>query len=45
MLLMIIVFCAFMFPFVVVIINSLKQKRDIIKEPVLLAVYDQRSFV
>lgn len=31
MLLMIIVFCAFMFPFVMVIINSLKQKRDIIK--------------
>ena len=28
MLLMIIVFCAFMFPFVMVIINSLKQKRD-----------------
>ena len=33
MLLMIIVFCAFMFPFVMVIINSLKQKRDIIKSP------------
>ena len=33
MLLMIIVFCAFMFPFVMVIINSLKQKRDIIKNP------------
>ena len=32
-LLMIIVFCAFMFPFVMVIINSLKQKRDIIKSP------------
>ena len=31
MLLMIIVFCAFMFPFVMVIINSLKQKRDIIR--------------
>ena len=30
---MIIVFCAFMFPFVMVIINSLKQKRDIIKSP------------
>ena len=29
MLLMIIVFCAFMFPFVMVIINSLKQKRDV----------------
>ena len=33
MLLMIIVFCAFMFPFAMVIINSLKQKRDIIKSP------------
>ena len=33
MLLMIIVFCAFMFPFVMVIINSLKQNRDSIKSP------------
>ena len=46
MLLMIIVFCAFMFPFVMVIINSLKQKRDIIKNPFsFITVYDQRSFV
>ena len=33
MLLMIIVFCAFMFPFVMVIINSLQHNRDIIKSP------------
>ncbi len=33
MALMIIVFAAYMFPFLMVIINSLKQKRDIIKSP------------
>ena len=33
MILLLLVFCAFMFPFVMVIINSLKQKRDIIKSP------------
>ena len=30
---MIIIFIAYMFPFIMVVINSLKQKRDIIKSP------------
>ena len=30
---MVVVFVAYMFPFVMVVINSLKQKRDIIKSP------------
>lgn len=31
--LLVIVFIAYMFPFLMVVINSLKQKRDIIKSP------------
>ena len=30
---LIVIFAAYMFPFVMVLINSLKQKRDIIKSP------------
>ncbi|MGN0393585.1 MAG: carbohydrate ABC transporter permease, partial [Bariatricus sp.] len=30
---LIIIFAAYMFPFLMVVINSLKQKRDIIKSP------------
>lgn len=30
---LVIVFCAYMFPFIMVVINSLKEKRDIIKSP------------
>ena len=30
---LIIIFIAYMFPFIMVVINSLKQKRDIIKSP------------
>lgn len=30
---LIIIFIAYMFPFLMVVINSLKQKRDIIKSP------------
>ena len=30
---LIVIFIAYMFPFVMVVINSLKQKRDIIKSP------------
>lgn len=30
---LIVVFLAYMFPFIMVVINSLKQKRDIIKSP------------
>ena len=30
---LIVVFIAYMFPFLMVVINSLKQKRDIIKSP------------
>ena len=30
---LVIVFIAYMFPFLMVVINSLKQKRDIIKSP------------
>ena len=30
---LIIIFLAYMFPFIMVVINSLKQKRDIIKSP------------
>lgn len=30
---LVIVFCAYMFPFLMVVINSLKEKRDIIKSP------------
>lgn len=30
---LILIFLAYMFPFIMVVINSLKQKRDIIKSP------------
>ncbi len=30
---LVIIFIAYMFPFIMVVINSLKQKRDIIKSP------------
>ena len=30
---LIVIFIAYMFPFIMVVINSLKQKRDIIKSP------------
>ena len=33
MAILVVVFIAYMFPFLMVIINSLKQKRDIIKSP------------
>ena len=33
MVVLVIIFIAYMFPFLMVVINSLKQKRDIIKSP------------
>ena len=33
MLVLIVIFIAYMFPFLMVVINSLKEKRDIIKSP------------
>lgn len=39
---LLILFVAYMFPFVMVVINSLKQKRYY-QKPVFLAVYHQRS--
>lgn len=43
MLVLIVIFIAYMFPFLMVVINSLKEKRDIIKKPLLLAVHHQGS--
>ena len=42
---LIIIFIAYMFPFIMVVINSLKQKRDIIKSPFSWLFTDRKSVV